>query len=238
VSENYERMARPPKDALREIKAGALKGKSDINPQWRYKIMDEVFGACGIGWKYEVVKLWDYPTQDGTVLAFAQINLYTKTGNEWSDPIPATGGNTLVDLVNEYDGSGSRTGVKYPKPNDEGYKMAITDALGTAMKMLGVAADIYAGRWDGSKYKDEPPPKPAPPKPVEPSPAETRCKELVKQLDLTDELKAKYWHDSGKNWANLEITLKAVKAKRDETLAKATENVQVTFGEPEQPEIF
>jgi hypothetical protein len=37
--------------------------------------------------------------------------------------------------------------------NDEGYKMAITDALSVAMKSLGVAADIYMGLWDGSKYK-------------------------------------------------------------------------------------
>ena len=33
--------------------------------------------------------------------------------------------------------------------------MAITHALSTAMKMLGMAADIYAGMWDGSKYKQE-----------------------------------------------------------------------------------
>ena len=34
--------------------------------------------------------------------------------------------------------------------------MAVTDAFSTSLKMIGVAADIYAGRWDGSKYKDEP----------------------------------------------------------------------------------
>ena len=33
--------------------------------------------------------------------------------------------------------------------------MAVTDAIGTAMKMIGVAADIYFGKWDGSKYKDD-----------------------------------------------------------------------------------
>ena len=41
-----------------------------------------------------------------------------------------------------------------PVSNDEGYKMAVTDAFSTALKMLGVAADIYAGLWDGSKYKE------------------------------------------------------------------------------------
>jgi hypothetical protein len=154
MSENYEKMKRPPATALRQIAAGDLKGKTDINPQWRYEIMDTTYGTCGEKWKYEIVKLWDYPTNDGTVLAFAQVNVYVKNGDVWSDPIPAIGGNTLVDMVKGYNANDP----KRAKPNDEGYKMAVTDALGTALKMLGVAADIYAGRWDGSKYNDIPEP--------------------------------------------------------------------------------
>ena len=34
--------------------------------------------------------------------------------------------------------------------------MAVTDAFSTSLKMIGVAADIYAGRWDGSKYNEQP----------------------------------------------------------------------------------
>ena len=45
--------------------------------------------------------------------------------------------------------------------SDECFKMATTDALSVALKMLGVAADIYAGAWDGSRYKDQSA-KPAP----------------------------------------------------------------------------
>jgi len=37
--------------------------------------------------------------------------------------------------------------------------MATTDALGTAMKMLGVAAEVYLGNWDGSKYVNQPEPR-------------------------------------------------------------------------------
>ena len=151
MSEKYKALSRPPETALREIQAGDLKGKTDINPQWRYEIMDEVFGACGDGWKYEIVKLWDYPTADGTVLCFAQINVFTKTASGWSDPIPGLGGNTLVDMVKGY----NQGDPKRAKPNDEGYKMAITDALSTALKMIGVAADIYRGNWDGGKYRDD-----------------------------------------------------------------------------------
>lgn len=155
----YKDLSRPPLSALRQIQAGDLKGKTDINPQWRFEAMDSAFGQCGVGWKFEIVKLWDYPTADGTILCFAQINLYTAIGDGWSSAIPGVGGNTLVDMVNIYGSDKKPTGEKRAKPNDEGYKMAITDALGTAMKVIGVAADIYRGNFDGSKYREDPTPK-------------------------------------------------------------------------------
>ena len=144
----YESLARPPKDALRQIEAGKLKGKTDINPQWRYKAMTEAFGLVGIGWKYEVRKLWTEQGAGAEKLAFAQVAVYIKDGDTWSDPIEGIGGSRLVQLE-----KGAAVS------NDEGYKMAVTDAFSTALKMLGVAADIYAGRWDGSKYKEELPPQ-------------------------------------------------------------------------------
>lgn len=147
----YESLSRPPKDALKEIGGGKLKGMTDINPQWRYKVMTEKFGLIGVGWKYEVQKLWTEQGAGGEVLAFAQVAVFVKDGENWSDPIEGIGGSKLVAL---------EKGA--PVSNDEGYKMAVTDAFSTALKMLGVAADIYAGRWDGSKYRDTPdqlPPK-------------------------------------------------------------------------------
>ena len=144
----YNALKQPPKEALKTIQAGRLRGMSDINPQWRYKVMTEQFGVCGIGWKYDITRVWSEPVADGQVFAFAEINLYTlvKDGDVpvYSDAIPAIGGSMLV--------SKESAGLH---ASDEGYKMAITDALGTAMKMLGVAADIYAGMWDGTKYRNE-----------------------------------------------------------------------------------
>lgn len=163
----YESLARPPKDALREIQAGKLKGKTDINPQWRYKAMTEKFGLAGIGWKYEVQKLWTEAGVGNEKLAFAQLAVFVKDGDAWSEPIVGIGGSKLVQF---------EKGVAVS--NDEGYKMAVTDAFSTSLKMLGVAADIYAGRWDGTKYNDEPqtPPQPQsapqqPPAPPKKQPA-------------------------------------------------------------------
>lgn len=175
----YEELSRPPLSALRQIQAGDLKGKTDINPQWRYEVMDKVFGPCGEGWKYEIARLWDYPTSDGTVLCFAHINVFTRVSTgEWSQPIPGVGGNTLVDMVKGY----NQGDPKRPKPNDEGYKMAVTDALSTALKMLGVAADVYRGNYDGSKYRDDAPR-------IEPAadPDRARCLKAQKTLGWTVE---------------------------------------------------
>ena len=140
----YESLSKPPKSALRTIEAGKLKGKTDINPQWRYRAMTEKFGLVGIGWKYEVQKLWTEQGAGAEKLAFAQVAVYVKDGDKWSEPIVGIGGSKLVQV---------EKGT--PVSNDEGYKMAVTDAFSTSLKMLGVAADIYAGLWDGSKYRNE-----------------------------------------------------------------------------------
>lgn len=140
----WDAVKRPPESALKQIKGGRLTGMTDVNPQWRYRAMTEVFGPCGQGWKYEIARTWTDAGTEGQILAFAEIHLWWNDGEQWQGPIPGIGGSMLV--AKERDGL---------RTNDEAFKMATTDALSVAMKMLGVAADIYAGRWDGTKYKEE-----------------------------------------------------------------------------------
>ena len=230
--EIYESLARPPKNALREIQEGKLKGKTDINPQWRYKAMTEQFGLVGCGWKYEVQKLWFEQGAGAEKLAFAQVAVYVKDGDTWSEPIVGIGGSKLVQLE-----KGAAVS------NDEGYKMAVTDAFSTALKMLGVAADIYAGAWDGSKY-NEPTPAPAPQKPAakfdftpkggETTPAEK--KELGEIFKATfpdgspvfSKEAMKFFSDLRKDFTAREVIEKA-RAERDKrlnptsTMSKASE---------------
>jgi hypothetical protein len=150
--ELWNKVKRPPLTALKQIGAGRLKGMTDINPQWRIEAITEHFGQCGIGWHYEIVRLWTEEGAQGELMGFAHINLYTHKDGKQSLPIVGVGGSALV--------AKETAGLR---ANDEGYKMAITDALSVAMKQLGFGSDIYMGRFDGSKYKDEAPaPKPAP----------------------------------------------------------------------------
>lgn len=92
----YNAVRTPPPEALREIKAGRLAGKSDINPMWRIKALTEQFGPCGEGWKYTIERLWTEQGANGEIAAFALINLYHKIGEGWSEPIPGIGGNSFV----------------------------------------------------------------------------------------------------------------------------------------------
>jgi len=45
----WDKLHKPPLNVLKPIQAGRLRGKSDINPQWRMQAMTETFGPCGIG---------------------------------------------------------------------------------------------------------------------------------------------------------------------------------------------
>lgn len=91
----YEQARTVPQYALKEIKAGRLKGMTDINPMFRIKRMTELFGPCGIGWKYEITRQW-FESYGEEVKAFTNINLYYKLNGEWSEAIPGTGGSSFV----------------------------------------------------------------------------------------------------------------------------------------------
>lgn len=130
-----------PTNFLKKIEFGYLKGKSDINPQWRLMAMTQAFGPVGHGWTYRIVRTWSEPCQDGNVMAFAEVAVKTKIDSSWGEEFFGIGGSTIVEK--------NKHGIS---ANDEGYKKAVTDALGVAFKAVGVAADVYLGNFDGSKY--------------------------------------------------------------------------------------
>lgn len=136
----WEKVRQVPQTALKEIQAGRLRGKSDINPVWRMKALTEMFGPCGIGWRYEITEKRLEKGANNEVAAFVDINLFVKHNGEWSEAIPGTGGSSFV--ANEKNGLYT---------SDECFKMALTDAISVACKALGIAADVY-WREDATKY--------------------------------------------------------------------------------------
>lgn len=142
--EIYERVRQVPTSAQREIQAGRLKGKTDINPMWRIKALTEQFGPCGIGWKYTITDKRLENGANNEVSAFVDIDLYIKVDGEWSDAIPGTGGSAFV--------TSERNGLY---TSDECFKMALTDAISVACKALGFGADVYWAK-DATKYTPRP----------------------------------------------------------------------------------
>lgn len=136
----YNKVRKVPDEAKKIIGGGRLKGFTDINPMWRIKTLTEQFGVCGFGWYYDIVSQELKTGANCEVAAFVTINLFVKIDNEWSKPIQGLGGSMFVS--NEKNGAYS---------SDECFKMALTDALSTSCKSLGIAADVYFEK-DRTKY--------------------------------------------------------------------------------------
>ena len=139
----YDAVRAVPPEAIKPITAGRLKGKSDINPMWRIKVLTEQFGPCGEGWYTEGVRYWTVIQEKSLEMAvFCELQLHTKGENGWSAPIYGIGGNTVI--------AAEKNGLYL---DDEAYKKAYTDALSVACKALGIGADVY---WqaDRTKYSD------------------------------------------------------------------------------------
>jgi hypothetical protein len=142
--ETYEKLRNVPKEAQKQFSNGKFSG-TDINPMWRIKKMTEVFGMCGIGWYVEVVNREMIKADNGEQSAFISVKLYIKDekSGEWSKPIYGEGGNSYEKVT--------RNGISV---SDEAFKMAYTDAIGNAAKMLGLGADIWFEN-DKTKYTEE-----------------------------------------------------------------------------------
>ena len=146
--ETYEKLRTVPKEAQKQFNNGKFSG-TDINPMWRIKKMTEVFGMCGIGWYVEVVNREIIKADNGEKSAFVSVNLYIKDekSGEWSKPIYGEGGNSYEKVT--------RNGISV---SDEAFKMAYTDAISNATKMLGLGADIWFAN-DKTKYTEDRTPK-------------------------------------------------------------------------------
>lgn len=120
---------------------GGFRG-TQIDPAWRLQVMTEAFGPVGQGWGYEQLE-WTVIEQ----MVFACVRVWYRdpeTGERYYTG-PQWGGTELFRRRRDGD----------LEPNDESFKMSVTDALGKCLLQLGLAADVYLGLFDDSKYREE-----------------------------------------------------------------------------------
>lgn len=120
---------------------GGFRG-TQIDPAWRLQRMTEVFGPVGKGWGYEQL---EWTVAERMIFICCRVWYLDQQTGEKLFTGPQWGGNELVRV--------SRDGKE--RPDDEGFKMAITDAVGKCMLQIGLAADVYLGLFDDSKYREE-----------------------------------------------------------------------------------
>lgn len=138
----YNKIKSVPQEYLKTIQAGRLKWMSDIKPQWRIMKMTEEFWPCWIGWKIQNIQ-FHYETFEKETVCNCRLELCIKVWDNWSEPIPWTWWSRF-----------STVEKNWLYISDESEKMAYTDALSVAMKMLWMAWDVYM--WnskDSSKYE-------------------------------------------------------------------------------------
>jgi len=137
--EIYNKLKSVPKEYLKTIKAGRLKWMTDIKPQWRIMKMTEVFWMCWVGWKISNIE-YHYETFEKDTICNCRLNLFIKDWDNWSDAIPWTWWSRFSTMEKNW-----------LYVSDEAEKMAYTDALSVAMKMIWVASDVYM--WNtNTKY--------------------------------------------------------------------------------------
>lgn len=140
----YNRVREVPEEAKKNIEAGRLKGKTDINPVWRIQTLTREFGPAGIGWYTEVVERTIQESGNEKAI-FLHLRLYVKDPetNEWSKPIEGFGGAMIV--------AAEKGGLFF---DDDAFKKAYTDAISQACRSLGIGADVY---WalDATKYQND-----------------------------------------------------------------------------------
>lgn len=141
----YNKIKEVPKEAQKPITGGRLSGMTDIKPMWRIEKLTEIFGPVGLGWYAPISKKEIIEGANGEKIAVVDINLfvnykvpYNLEDDLWSEPIIGTGGSSFI--------AKEKNGLY---TSDECFKMAYTDALSVACKMLGMGANVY---WGDSKY--------------------------------------------------------------------------------------
>ncbi len=121
-------------------RGGGFKGTA-IKPIYTEQKMTEVFGPCGICWGFTEPRFELVPASDGQTAVYCWLSLWYIHEGVRSEPIPGVGGDFVV--IKQRDGL---------RTNDEAFKAAFTDAIGNAMKHLGMSADVHMGLFDDSKY--------------------------------------------------------------------------------------
>ncbi len=136
----WDRVCMTDPKAVKEITGKQYKGNSP-KPYWIVERLTEEFGPCGIGWGFTIANERMERLSEDDVLHVAVVDFWYVLG-EKSGHIQQVGQTKAT-----YKSSAGKLIVDEDAP-----KKSVTDALVKCASYIGFAGDIFAGRWDDSKY--------------------------------------------------------------------------------------
>jgi len=155
--EIWDRFFVPPKGVCKKEPGAKSYKCTSIDAMWRVKAATELFGPCGIGWGYKVIAegiMDGSPVLDGKgqlgkeAIHWCRIKLWYKWNGEMGE-LEHYGQTTLTGVY-------GRDEKAYFFTDEEAPKKSLTDALGKALSMLGIAGSVYMKKFDGDKYTNKP----------------------------------------------------------------------------------
>jgi hypothetical protein len=120
-------------------------GGNSPKPYYIVERLTEEFGPCGLGWGYVIESERFERFSDTDVLHVAKVRLWYVTADGRRGEVEQMGQTKATYM----------TSKGMFKVDEDAPKKSVTDALVKCASYLGFAGDIFAGRWDDSKYVAE-----------------------------------------------------------------------------------
>lgn len=131
---------------VKDITGKDYRGAS-LNPYWVVRRLTETFGPAGIGWGFRIDSERYERFGETESLHIARVTLWYVYPN--ADGEPRRG---EVSQIGQTRGSYMTSAGKF-KVDEDAPKKSVTDAFTKCASYLGMAGDIFSGRWDDSRYQ-------------------------------------------------------------------------------------
>ena len=126
--------------AVKPITGKSYQGNSP-KPYWLIEKATKTFGACGVGWGVIVVKESFQQVSPDDWLHSAIVRVWYVYNGVRAE-VEQMGGTKAA----------YKTNAGKIMVDEDAAKKSVTDGMVKCLSMIGFAGDIFAGRWDDSKY--------------------------------------------------------------------------------------
>lgn len=142
--ELWNRVCMTDPKAVKEITGKQYKGNSP-KPFWLIERMTDEFGPVGFGWGIDVKSERFERMGEFDVLHVAVVSVWFVKDGVRSATFDQMGGTKAA----------YKTAKGVLMVDEDAAKKSVTDGFVKCISMIGFAGDIFAGRWDDSKYVAE-----------------------------------------------------------------------------------